>query len=155
MNLPTKLLQKSPIPLTSFEGNQVKVEGEITLFITLGMEPCKKTFPLNFVVVRTPSAYNAIFGRSAMNKFRVVPSTYHFMIKFLTRNGIDILRGDLRLAKQCLLIQDRQSDDHFTLEQLDPREEIEGCGEPVEQTISIPLREDDPTKVIQIRSLLD
>ena len=59
------------------------------------------------------------------------------------------------MARQCLLIQDHQSNDSFTLEQLDPHEELKGHSEPMEWTISIPLREDDPTKTIHIGSLLD
>lgn len=32
---------------------------------------------------------------------------------------------------------------------------MEGYGEPIERTISIPLKDEDPTKVVQIKSLLD
>ena len=59
------------------------------------------------------------------------------------------------MTRQYLLIQDRQSNNFFTLEQLDPREELKGHSESVEQTIFIPLREDDSTKTVQIGSLLD
>ena len=51
MNLPRNLLRNSTIPLTGFGGNQVGVEGEITLLVTIGTEPYQKTFPLDFVVV--------------------------------------------------------------------------------------------------------
>ena len=60
------------------------------------------------------------------------------------------------MAKQCLVIQDKQYDGSgLALDQLDPRDKVSNFGEPVEKTIFIPLREDDPTRFIQIRSLLD
>ena len=99
MNLPRNLLRSSSTHLTGFGGNQVGIEGEITVLVTIRTEPLQKTFPLDFVVVRTPLTYNAIFGRPTMNKFCAVPSTYHFMMKFPTKNGIGILRGDPKMAR--------------------------------------------------------
>ena len=90
-----------------------------------------------------------------MKKFYAVPSTYHFMLKFSTRNGIGVVRRDPRMARQWLLIQDQQSDDSIPLEQLDSHKEMKGHGEPMERIISIPLKEDDPLKIVQIGSLLD
>jgi len=62
MCLPRHQLQRSPIPLSGFGGNQVFAEGKIVLLVTLGTEPRQKTLPINFTVVRIPSAYNIILG---------------------------------------------------------------------------------------------
>ena len=53
------------------------------------------------------------------------------------------------------MIQDRQSANPTTLDQLDLRDSIEDCGEPMKKTISVQLTEEDPTKIMQIWSLLD
>jgi len=63
MNLSRSMLQESPALLTGFGGNSIAVEGEIVLPVTIGIEPFQKTLPINFVVVRTTSPYNAILGR--------------------------------------------------------------------------------------------
>lgn len=62
MNLPKDKLQRTSTPLTGFRGNPVVVEGKIVLPMIIGMEPCQKTLTINFMVVRTNSAYNAILG---------------------------------------------------------------------------------------------
>ena len=60
------------------------------------------------------------------------------------------------MAKQCLVIQDKQSDGSgLALDQLDPRDKVSNFSEPVEMTIFVSLREDDPTRSIQIESLLN
>ena len=107
MNLSRSMLQESPAPLTGFGGNSVGVEGEIVLPVTIGMEPLQKTLLINFVVVRTTSPYNAILGRPALNKFRAIMSTYHLLAKFLTMNGVRVMRGDRWMAKQCLTIMNQ------------------------------------------------
>ena len=61
-----------------------------------------------------------------------------------------MMREDRQIAKQCLTIMNQQSEGHPTLEQLDPRAEADGLGQPGERILFVPLREDDPTKVLQI-----
>lgn len=52
------------------------------------------------------------------------------------------------------MIQDKQLKDGLSLDQLDQRE-LERHEKPTEKTISISLIEEDSTKTIQIKSLLD
>ena len=60
------------------------------------------------------------------------------------------------MAKQCLIIQDKQSDGFgLALDQPDPRDKTSNFGESIERTVFIPLCEDDSTRFIQIESLLD
>ena len=156
MGLTLSQLRKSLIPLTDFGGSQVKVKGEITLPVTLRMEPHQQTFLINFVVVRIPSPYKAILGRLALNNFQAAVSTYLLLVRFPTQNGVGEVRRDQRVAKQCLVIQDKQSDgSNLALDQLDPWDKMSNFGESVKRMVFVPLREDDPTKFIQIRSLLD
>ena len=77
-------LRRSPTPLIGFGGSQIGAEGKITLSMTLGTEPHQRTFLINFVIIRISLAYNAILGRSALNKFRAAVSTYLLLMRFPT-----------------------------------------------------------------------
>ena len=104
-------------------------------------------------MVRIPSAYNAILGRSGLNALREIVSTYHLLVRFSTRYRVGELRGDQQLAKRCFSIASKQTKEQSPLESLDSREE-EARGAPVEELEMHPLKEDDPTKTIQIGSML-
>ena len=83
-------------------------------------------------------------------------STYLLLVRFPTQNGVGEVRRDQRVAKQCLVIQDKQSDgSNLALDQLDPWDKMSNFGESVKRMVFVPLREDDSTKFIQIKSLLD
>ena len=55
----------------------------------MGQEPCEVTQILNFLVIKEISSYNAILGRTGINVFQVVASTYHLKIKFPRGMGLD------------------------------------------------------------------
>ena len=52
-------LKPFPIPLVGFENEKVKVQGVVTLPLTLGEEPKTTTT----MVVNVPSTYNVLLGR--------------------------------------------------------------------------------------------
>ena len=104
-------------------------------------------------MVRIPSAYNAILGHLGLNALRAIVSTYHLLVRFPTKYGIGELRGDQQLAKHCFSIASEQTKEYSPPESLDSREE-ETQEAPVEEVETHPLREDDPTKTIQIGSAL-
>lgn len=54
-----------------------------------------------FVVVATPSAYNAILRRPSLNSARAVVSTAHLLMKFPTPHGIGEVRANQETARQC------------------------------------------------------
>ncbi|XP_074377029.1 uncharacterized protein LOC141718547 [Apium graveolens] len=56
---------------------------------------------LNFQVVKAVSTCNAIMSGTGIHTFRVVPSTYHMVPKFPTRNGVGEARGDQKMARRC------------------------------------------------------
>ncbi|KAL0373154.1 UNVERIFIED_CONTAM: hypothetical protein Scaly_0997000 [Sesamum calycinum] len=68
--------------LYGFTGEVVHLRGMISLSLTLGITPIRKTCLLKFLVVDIPSAYNVILGRPMLNAFQAVISTYHMKIKF-------------------------------------------------------------------------
>ena len=61
--------------------------------------------------------------------------------------------GDQQLARRCFMvsIKNNQSEDSLSVDKLDQKKNEE-MDEPVEQLISIPLKEEDPEKTIQIGS---
>ncbi|RRT38283.1 hypothetical protein B296_00044712 [Ensete ventricosum] len=70
--------------LTGFTGDFVSPIGATTIPITFGGEPRSKTLMVSFMVIKLPSAYNAIIGRPTLNRLKAVISTYHRLLKFLT-----------------------------------------------------------------------
>ncbi|KAK4397664.1 hypothetical protein Sango_1241900 [Sesamum angolense] len=58
----------------------------ISLSLSLGTEPTRRTRMVRFLVVDMPSAYNLILGRLALNTFQAVVSTYHMKLKFPVRD---------------------------------------------------------------------
>ena len=87
-------LRPFPTPLIGFKNEEVKVQGVITLSITLGEEPMTTIAMVNFMVVKVLSAYNVLLGRPRQNALRVVGSSPHLKVKFPTLHGIREVRGD-------------------------------------------------------------
>ncbi|XP_075473370.1 uncharacterized protein LOC142504379 [Primulina tabacum] len=87
--------------LFGFAGHVVYPEGEIVLPLTLGSQDLKKTVMTSFTVVDSPSSYNIILGRPAMNELRAVASTYHLKIKFHVGARVGEVRGDQPSSRKC------------------------------------------------------
>ncbi|XP_074374228.1 uncharacterized protein LOC141714617 [Apium graveolens] len=94
-------LTPSDAPIYGFNHVECKGEGAIQLPVTIGEEPREATQMLNFQVVKAASTYNAIMGRTGIHAFKTVPSTYHMVLKFPTRNGVGEARGDQKVAHSC------------------------------------------------------
>ncbi|KAK3004514.1 hypothetical protein RJ639_020005 [Escallonia herrerae] len=62
MNIPTDRLRKMDTPLYGFSNHPVAAKGIIALPVAIGTPPAQANFMLDFVVVKVPSAYNAILG---------------------------------------------------------------------------------------------
>ncbi|KAL0285278.1 UNVERIFIED_CONTAM: hypothetical protein Scaly_2824000 [Sesamum calycinum] len=73
----------------------------ISLPLTLGTVSTRRTCLLKFLVVDTPSAYNAILGRPTLNTFQAIMSTYHMKIKFHTIGGVGEVQGDPLQSRKC------------------------------------------------------
>ena len=81
-------------PLVGFGGTRVFPLGTVTLLITVGDYPQQITKDLTFLVVDCSPAYNAILRWPTLNSWKVVTSTYHLMIKFLTNYRVGELWGN-------------------------------------------------------------
>ncbi|XP_074374213.1 uncharacterized protein LOC141714601 [Apium graveolens] len=94
-------LTPSDAPIYGFNHVEYKVEGAIQLPVTIGEELREATQMLNFQVFKEASTYNVIMGRPGIHVFKDVPSTYHMVLKFPTRNGVGEARGDQKMARSC------------------------------------------------------
>ena len=87
--------------LRGFSRERVLPLGSIQLVLTLGDPPCHVTTTVRFLIVDAPSAYNMLLGRPSLNAIRAIPSAYHIVIKFPTANGVGMVRGNQRVAREC------------------------------------------------------
>ncbi|RWW52500.1 hypothetical protein BHE74_00041079 [Ensete ventricosum] len=92
------LIDKDLVPMIStligFTRDTIAPLGITTLPLTVGEELRTKTMMVSFMVVKVPSAYNAIIGRPTLNRLRATISTYHRTMKFPTSAGVSEARSD-------------------------------------------------------------
>ncbi|XP_028116466.1 uncharacterized protein LOC114314209 [Camellia sinensis] len=86
-------------PLVGFNSQTEWSLGRITLSV---IAKSKVVF-VDFLVVNTPSPYNAILGRTWIHQMEAVPSTYHQLVRFPTKYGVEEIRGDQMAAKHCFI----------------------------------------------------
>ena len=94
--------------LLGFSREKVLPLGSVQLVLTLGDPPCQATTTIKFLIVDAPSAYNMLLGRPSLNAIRAVPSSYHMVVKFPMENGVGMVRGDQRVARDCYLASMKQ-----------------------------------------------
>ena len=58
---------------------------------------------VNFIVVNAFSPYTAILARPWIHAMCVVPSMLHVNVKFPIEQGIVVVKGDQKAARQCLV----------------------------------------------------
>ncbi|KAK3007992.1 hypothetical protein RJ639_013768 [Escallonia herrerae] len=139
MNIPPDRLRKIDTPLYGFYNHPVICEGIIALPVTVGAPPTQAKLMLDFVVVRIPSAYNAILGRTALNQLRTVVSTYHMKMKFPTENGVGEVKGDQMVARQCYMAScQNRANETLIIEDLRDETKVER-GKPAKDLIDIEL----------------
>ncbi|KAL0394780.1 UNVERIFIED_CONTAM: hypothetical protein Slati_4444200 [Sesamum latifolium] len=90
--------------LYGFAGEVIHPRGMISLPLTLGTSPLRKTCLLEFLVVDIPSTYNVILGRPTLNAFRAIISTYHMKIKFPVVRGVGEAQADTLQARKCYIV---------------------------------------------------
>ena len=97
MGLSENDIHKLPVPLVGFNGEVKHTTGNITLqTFAKGVN-----LQVEFVVIDCPSSYNVILGRPWIHDMKAVASTYHQTVKFPTPRGVEEIRRDQRLAKEC------------------------------------------------------
>ena len=116
------------------------------LTITVGTHPRQLTRQLDFLVVDCPSSYNVIIGRPTLNRWKATMSTYCLKVKFPTDNGVDEVKGDQILARECYQAL-AAKENHIWM--------IEEKGEnKMEALETVALAEDETTKTARIGTTL-
>nr|XP_023915020.1 uncharacterized protein LOC112026560 [Quercus suber] len=134
-------------PLVSFSGDRVYLRGIVTLTVTVGTDPKQLTHQIDFLVVDSPSSYNVIIGRPALNKWKASTSTYCLKMKFPMGDGVGEVKGDQVLARECYQAILAAKENHAWIVE-------EEEGEKVEALEVVELIEGETTKTTKIRTTL-
>ena len=128
--------------LRGFFGERVLPLGSIQLVLTLGDSSCQATTTMRFLIVDAPSAYNILLGRPSLNAIRAIPSAYHMVIKFPTANGVGMVQGDQRIARECYSTSMKQKAvGSIYMDELDMRYEMSTQPTPSEELELVQLDE--------------
>ena len=143
MGIEREKLEPVNTHLRGFSGEKVLPLGSIQPVLTFGDPPCQVTTTTRFLIVDALSAYNMLLGRPSLNAIKAIPSAYHMMIKFSTINGVGMVRGDQRVARECYSTSMKQKMvDIIYLDELDMRDEVHTRPEPSEELESVLLDND-------------
>ena len=147
--------------------------------VVVGEAPLQQNVMTNFIVVDTPSAFNAILGRPFLSSIRGVLSIYHNVLKFPVGTRVGEVRGDQQAASNCYAVstdlaalaernaqetgkssQGDSEQDHYILddeevpnmivEESEEEEQGWASGHPPYQLESISIKGGDLTKVVKI-----
>ena len=86
--------------LSGFNGSSTTSLGDIILPV----QASPVTLKVQFSVAQELSPFNVILGRTWLHYMKVIPSTYHQMVSFLTDEGQIDLYGSQLAARQCYQI---------------------------------------------------
>ena len=140
--------------LCGFSRERVLPLGSIQLMLTLRDPLCQATTTVRFLIVDAPSAYNMLLGKPSLNTIRVIPSTYHMVIKFPTANGVGMVRGNQRITRECYSTSMKQKTvDNIYMDELDMRDEVSTRPLPSEELEPVQLG-DQPKHLVYIGSKL-
>ena len=140
--------------LRGFSGERVLPLWSIQLVLNLGNTPCEATTAVKFLIVDAPSAYNILLGRPSLNVVRVIPSAYHMAIKFPTMNGVGMVQGNQRIARECYLASMKQKGvGRIYMDELNMKDEVGIQPTPSEELEPIQL-DDQLEHLVYIESRL-
>ncbi|KAL0403998.1 UNVERIFIED_CONTAM: hypothetical protein Sradi_2040600 [Sesamum radiatum] len=138
--------------LYGFAREVVHPSSMISLPLTLGTSPIRKTCLLKFLVVDIPSAYNV----------RAIISTYHMKVKFPVVGGVGETQTDILQAHKCYveaikrgkkrMLEEALGEDNSNKHGKDPmprselKEEAPVVVQPMEELLTVELIPGDPNK---------
>ncbi|GAV71236.1 hypothetical protein CFOL_v3_31061 [Cephalotus follicularis] len=150
LRIPTDQLKPVKTPLVSFAREMVHPLGSIDLSVIAGTTPRQTQVQMTFMVVNTPSSYNAIIGQPGLNLMEAIVLTRHLLVKFPTRFGVGEVRGDQQVARKCYqtTIKDKGKGKAFPIANVELRGEVEPeHPQPMEDVVQVPLEEGNAEKV--------
>ncbi|XP_020685650.1 uncharacterized protein LOC110101896 [Dendrobium catenatum] len=139
LGLAREKLQPTTGPLYGFDNRPVRVEGIISLPVVLGEFPWQSTHSIQFVIVKSKSAYNAIFRRPYQPIFGIVTSIPHLKLKFYTPTGVIVVCGDQQTGQTGYLRQVKiHPTDTLNIEDFDlQNEDIPQRASPIEELTTV------------------
>ena len=97
MNINDAHIHRRSTVFLGFSGEQKFTLGDITLLVYMA----GVNLYITFVVLDSPLAYNVILGRPWIHDMRVVPSTFHQVIRFPTAWGVKEIRDEQATSHNC------------------------------------------------------
>ena len=152
MGIRMEKLKPANAHLRGFFEEKVLPLGLIQLVLTLRDPPCQATTEVRFLIVDAPSAYKILLGRPSLNAIRAIISAYHMIIKFPTANGVRMVQGDQRIARDCYSASMKQKA-IGNIYMDDMRDEVSIRPMPLEELEPIQL-DDQPEHLVYIGSKL-
>ena len=126
--------------LLGFSGEKVLPLESVQLMLTLGDPSCQATTTIKFLIVDALSAYNMLLGMPSLNAIRAIPSASHMVVKFPTENGVEMVRGDQRVARECYLVSMKHKEvDSIHMDAFDMRDEFNTRPMPSEELEPVQL----------------
>ncbi|GKA25130.1 reverse transcriptase domain-containing protein [Tanacetum coccineum] len=101
-------LRETQIDLVGFAREVTKQLGKIELEVCFGGEGLCRRTTMKFTVIRAPSPYNVILGRTELKRLQAIPSTIHSMTKFLTLRGTTTLVTQSAILSECRRLDKKQ-----------------------------------------------
>ena len=140
--------------LRGFSGEKVLPLGVCAIGTHFGRPPSQATTTIKFLTVEAPLTYNMLLGRPSLNAIRAIPFAYYMIVKFPTENGVGMVRGDQRIAKECYFVSMNQRVvDSIHVDDLDMRDELDTRLTPSEGLEPVQL-DDQPEHLAYIGSKL-
>ncbi|GJW49529.1 reverse transcriptase domain-containing protein [Tanacetum coccineum] len=107
--------------MVGFAGEATKPLGKIELEVCFESEGLCRRTTMKFTVIRAPSTYNVILGRTGLRDSRAIPSTIHSMIKFPTPKGIATLVTRSVIISGCRQLEKKQVVEEKKKEEVETR----------------------------------
>ena len=93
-----------------------------------------------------------LLGRPSFNALKAIPFAYHMVIKFPIENGVEVVRGDQWVARECYLMSIKQKAvKSVHMYELDMRDELDTRPTPLEELEPVQL-DDQPEHLAYIGS---
>jgi len=105
MGMSAEDIQPYNIPIHGFTRAGVILIGIVTLPLTAGTAPWTVTRMQDFIILESPSAYNAFLGRPGLSVLRATTAVWCLTMKFPTPNGTGVVRGDQAKARRCYVTE--------------------------------------------------
>nr|GEU60077.1 reverse transcriptase domain-containing protein [Tanacetum cinerariifolium] len=128
-------LRETQMDLVGFARGVVKPLGKIELEVVFGDGGLFRMVMINFIVVRAPSPYNIIFGRTGLKSLHAVSSTIHSMGKFPTPRGVATLVTQSAIISECQRLERKQMVEQEVNKKINQEKEVPIRVDLTEQTL--------------------